>query len=53
MKLVHATVISPSGISVESYGLFLRSETSQEGEASHLSQIIFIRGLHEKNIPLS
>ena len=53
MKLVDATVTSPSGISVESYGVFLWSETSQVGETSHLSQIIFILGLHEKNVPLS
>ena len=53
MKLVDATVTLPSGISVESYGVFLWSETSQVGETSHLSQIIFILGLHEKNILLS
>ena len=53
MKLVDATETSPSGISVESDGVFLWSETSQVGETSYLSQIIFILGLHEKNILLS
>ena len=34
------------------YGLFIRDKMSHLGRTSHLKEILFIPGLHEKNVPL-